>query len=135
MKKYNIDIDELNILKLYKKQDIEKIKYLKKFNLDHLIKISKYMTLDRFIEFEKSKEYFDMHMYYDYIGFLEDLELDLKNKKYLFPEDIREEHDKYQKQVKIRNKEITRKNIEKRYKKLEKNRFSNNKYFIIPVEV
>lgn len=132
MKKYNIDIDELNILKLYKKQDIEKIKYLKKFNLDHLIKISKYMTLDRFIEFEKSKEYFDMHMYYDYIGFLEDLELDLKNKKYLFPEDIREEHDKYQKQVKIRNKEITRKNIEKRYKKLEKNRFSNNKYFIIP---
>lgn len=120
MKKYNIDIDELNVLKLYKKKDIEKIKYLKQFRLNHLTKISKYIDLDKFIEFSKSTKNFDMGIYVDYIGFLEDLELDLKNKKYLFPKDIMAEHDKYQFQVNIRGDEITKKNITKRYEELKK---------------
>ena len=134
MKKNNIDIDEINILKLYKRKDIKKIKYLKQFRLEHLAKISKYMTLDKFIEFAISKRKFDMDMYSDYIGFLEDLELDLKDKSNLFPEDVKAEHDKYQEQVAVRSNEITKRNIEKRYKQLEENIFSNNKYFIIPAK-
>lgn len=132
MKKYNINIDELNILKIYKKKNIKNLRHLTKFKLNHLKKISKYTTLDKFIKYEKNIEKFDMQLYYDYIGFLEDLELNLKNKKYLFPKDIKKEHDKYEKQIKIRGTEIIGKNISKRYKELEKNKFSNNKYFIVP---
>jgi len=134
MKKYNIDIDELNVLKLYKKKDINKIRYLKQFRLDHLTKIAKYVSLDEFIIFSQSNVKFDMELYSDYIGFLEDLELDLKDKKYLFPEDIKAEHDKYQMQVKVRRNEITKKKIAKRYEELEKNTFSNNNFFIKPAK-
>ena len=132
MKKYNLDIDELSILKLYKKKNIERIKYLKQFKQHHLDKISKYMSLDTFIEFAQNKERFDIGIYSDYIGFLEDLELDLKNKKYLFPDDIKLEHDKYQAQVEVRGDEIIKKRIAKRYKELQRNIFSNNIYLIKP---
>ena len=134
MKKNNIDIDELNILKLYKKKDINRIKYLKQFRLEHITKISKYVSLDKFIEFAMSKRNFDMNIYSDYIGFLEDLELDLKDKNNLFPDDIKAEHDKYQEQVAVRSDEIIKRNIEKRYKQLEKNIYFNNKYFIVPAK-
>lgn len=134
MKKYNLDIHELNILKLYKKRDIEKIKYLSQYRLNHLTKISKYINLDKFIEFSKNKQNFDMSIYADYIGFLEDLDLDLKNKRYLFPDDIKAEHDKYQSQVAIRGDEITKKNISKRYEELKKNIFYNSRYFIVPAK-
>jgi len=134
MKKYNIDVNELDILKLYKKKEIEGIKYLKKFRIEHLTRIAKYTTLEKFIKFVKTKNNFDMQIYFDYIGFLEDLELNINNKKYLFPDDIKKEHDKYQKQVETRKDEITKRNIEKRYKQLEKNIFSNGNYSIFPAK-
>lgn len=134
MKKYNIDIDELNVLRLYKKKDINKIRYLKQFRLEHLTKVAKYMSLDDFIEFLQSKDYFDMDLYIDYIGFLEDLDLDLKNKEYLFPEDIKAEHDKYQIQVEIKNDEITKEKIKKRYEELNKNTFFNKIFIIKPAK-
>lgn len=132
MKRYNIDVDELNVLKIYKKKDIKKIRYLSNFNSKHLKRISKYMSLDKFIKYVKQINGIDMQTYYDYIGFLEDLELNLKNKKYLFPENIKEAHDKYEKQIQIRGEDVIEKNISKRYKELERNRFSDNKYFITP---
>lgn len=134
MKKYNIDIDELYVLNLYKKKDIEKIRYLKMYKIEHLKKIAKYMAMDKFIEFAKSKNEFDMQIYIDYIGFLEDLQIDPKNKKYLFPEDINKEHDKFEKQVEIKKDGIVKRKIGERYKELQKNIFSNNKYFIVPAK-
>lgn len=134
MKKYNLDIDELQVLKLYKKRNIENVRYLKQFRQEHLTKIAKYMCLDKFVDFVKKEKKFDINMYYDYLGFLEELELDIKNKIYLFPVNVKEEHDKYEKQVKIKRDEITKKNIEKRYIELEKNKFSDNKYFIVPAK-
>ena len=134
MKKYNIDIDELHILKLYKKMNIKGIRYLRQFKIEDLNKIAKYMTLDKFIEFVKTKNEFDIRIYLDYIGFLEDLQLNVKDKKYLFPEDIKQEQDKYQKQVEVRKDQIIRRKIKERYKTLQKNTFSSNKYFIIPAK-
>jgi len=134
MKRYNIDIDELHILNFYKKKDIDKIRQLKKYKIEHLKKIAKYMSMDKFIEFAKSKKEFDMHLYIDYLGFLEDLQIDLKNKKYLFPEDIRGEHDKFEKQIEIKKDGIVKRKIGERYKELQKNIFSNNKYFIVPAK-
>lgn len=134
MKKNNINIDELEILKLYKKKNIEKIRELKRYRVEHLKKIAKYMTIDKFEEFAKSKEKFDMQIYNDYIEFLEDLQLDLKDKELLFPENIQEEHDKYEKQVRIRGDEIVKRKIGERYAELQKNIFSNNRYFIVPAK-
>lgn len=99
MKENNIDIDELNILKIYKKQNIEIIKFLKNFSLDDLKEIEKYETLDKFVSYTKFDTNFDINLYKDYLGFLKTLRLDYKNKKYLFPENLKTEHDKLAKQI------------------------------------
>lgn len=134
MKKNNIDIDELNVLKIYKTKNIENIRYLTKFRLDNLIELKKYVSLDEFIKYSKENKTFDLRLYLDYLGFLKTLKLDLKNKQFLFPEDLALKHDEYEKQIKIRkNTEISKK-IGRRYKRLNKNSYSNNTYCIIPAK-
>ncbi len=85
MKKNNINRNELNILKMYKKPNIENIKVLSKFYISDLEKVKKYVSIEKFAEYAKNKRNFDIQMYIDYLGFLEKLKMDLKNKKYLFP--------------------------------------------------
>lgn len=135
MKKNNIDIDELDILKLFKRKNIKAIRFLKKYRLDHLKILAKYMSMDKLIKFIKGNSKFDMDLYIDYIRFLEILNIDLKDKKNLFPDNIKEEHDKYEMQVQILEvDENTRNHIQKRYNELEKYIFSHNQYFIVPVK-
>ena len=81
MKKNNIDRNELNILKMYKKPNIENIKVLSKFYISDLEKVKKYVSIEKFAEYAKNKRNFDIQMYIDYLGFLEKLKMDLKNKK------------------------------------------------------
>lgn len=134
MKKNNIDIDELNVLKIYKTKNIENIRYLTKFRLGNLKELKNYVSLDEFIKYSKENKTVDLRLYLDYLGFLKTLKLDLKDKRFLFPEDLVAKHDEYAKQIKIRkNTEISRK-IGIRYMKLEKNSYSNNTYCIIPAK-
>ena len=71
MKKNNIDRNELNILKMYKKPNIENIKVLSKFYISDLEKVKKYVSIEKFAEYAKNKRDFDIQMYIDYLGFLE----------------------------------------------------------------
>lgn len=48
MKKNNIDNNELNILKVYKKPNIENIKILSKFNSSDLEKVKKYVSIEKY---------------------------------------------------------------------------------------
>ncbi len=41
-------------------------------------------------------------MYIDYLGFLEKLKMDLKDKKYLFQKNLKEKHDEYSRQILIK---------------------------------
>ena len=125
MKKNNIDNNELNILKVYKKPNIENIKILSKFNSSDLEKVKKYVSIEKFVEYSKKKRNFDIQMYIDYLGFLENLKIDIKNKKYLFPENLKKEHDEYSKQILIKNNAKINRKI---------NTYSNTKYIIMPAK-
>lgn len=134
MRKNNIDRDELNILKIYKKQNIDGIRYLKRFSIWDLEKVSKYVSLEKFVNYTKNKKHFDIQMYIDYLGFLKKLKIDLKNKKNLFPVDLKQKHDEYARQILIKNNAKVNRAINKRYKQLKENIFSNMKYFVKPAE-
>jgi len=134
MKRYNIDIDELAILKIYPKKNINKIRYLKNFKEEDLKEISHYMSLDKFITYTRKYQRFDIGMYIDYLGFIRDLELDIKNKKYLFPKNLKQEHDKYQQQIELHKSQILRRKIKKRYNNLKDNTYKTKRYIIFPAK-
>lgn len=134
MKKNNIDIDELHILKFYKKEDITAIRYLRNFYIGNLEKINKYMSLEKFVEYTKMRKKFDLSMYIDYLELAEQLQLDLNNKIHLFPDNLKQKHDECEKQIEIAKNKNIQKNIKKRYKELEKNSYNNKKYMIFPAK-
>lgn len=134
MKKHNIDIYELEVLTVYQEKNINKIRYLKNFKKEELIEISQYMSLNKFIDYAKRYRMFDVDMYIDYLRFIKDLQLDIKNKKYLFPKNLKAEHDKYEKQVKLRKSQILRRKIKERYDTLKDNTYKNKKYIVFPAK-
>lgn len=134
MKKNNINRNELNILKMYKKPNIENIKVLSKFYISDLEKVKKYVSIEKFAEYAKNKRNFDIQMYIDYLGFLEKLKMDLKDKKYLFPKNLKEKHDEYSRQILIKNNAKVNRAINRRYKQLKQNTYSNKKYIVMPAE-
>ena len=134
MKKNNINRNELNILKMYKKPNIENIKVLSKFYISDLEKVKKYVSIEKFAEYAKNKRNFDIQMYIDYLGFLEKLKMDLKDKKYLFPKNLKEKHDEYSRQILIKNNAKINRAINRRYKQLKQNTYSNKKYIVMPAE-
>ena len=133
MKKNNINRNELNILKMYKKPN-ENIKVLSKFYISDLEKVKKYVSIEKFAEYAKNKRNFDIQMYIDYLGFLEKLKMDLKDKKYLFPKNLKEKHDEYSRQILIKNNAKVNRAINRRYKQLKQNTYSNKKYIVMPAE-
>lgn len=134
MKNYNITRHELDVLKLLKSENFEDLKVLSQFTIYDLKNIMEYINLNKFAEYVKKKKQFDIKMYIDYLGFLKELKFDLKNKRYLFPKNLKEKHDEYSRQIKIKNNEKINKAIKRRYKALKKNIYSNSKYIIIPAE-
>lgn len=133
MKKYNITYTQLKILQLIKEPDIKKIRYLEKYNLDSLEKINEYMQLNRFINYSKLHHgKIDIFIYKDYLKIAEELAYDLNCSKYLFPNNLKEEHDKLVKQYKLYNTAKLNKSISKRYTSLSKNIFKDKSFIIIP---
>lgn len=134
MKKYNIDGHELAVLKLYRKKDIDGLKVLSKFYINDLEEISKYIKLEKIVNYVKGKKNFNMNMYKDYLAFLKELKIDLKDKRYIFPENLKEKHDEYSKKIMIKNNEKVNRDIKRRYKQLKNNIYSNKTYIIKPAE-
>lgn len=132
MQKNNIDSEELDILRFYKKKNVKTIRYFKntmiseemikyKVDLDELLKRTNYST--RF-----------HHEYCDYLRFAEKLKFDMKDKRILYPKDIIEKHNKLLAQIEIKkNKKINR-DILKRFKELKKYIFKSKKYIIYPAK-
>lgn len=134
MKKYNIDRHELDILRIYRKKDIENLKILSQFYIYDIKEIVKYVKLDKFVQYVRNRKNFDIKIYIDYLEFLKQLKFDLNNKKYLFPDKLKEKHDEYAKLITIKNNEQINRKIKKRCKQLQKNIYGNDKYVIKPAE-
>lgn len=132
MRKHNITKDQLDILKIYPTKDIKLLKYLEKFGEYNLRQIKEYTKLDNFIKYFKENKLKDSRMYIDYLEFAEKLGFDLKNKKYLFPENLKQAHDELEQQIEMVEQEKNNKLIQKRLKKLEKNIFKTKEFIIFP---
>lgn len=138
MKRYNLTYTQLEILRLLQEKDIKKIRYLENFtnyggNTTDLKEISKYISLNRFIKYAKMHhKKVKIYLYKDYLRFAKLLSLDLKNNKYAFPNNLKEEHDKLERQYEVQSSEIMRKAIRKRGKELSTNIFRDNKFIILP---
>lgn len=135
MKRNDITYKELKILRLLKQKDIKKIRYLSNYNVDNLEEISKYISLDKFIKYAKMhrgkvKDY----LYKDYLRFAKELNMSLKDKKIIYPENLKEEHDKLYERIKIIEDETIKRNIQKRYKELVKNKYQDEKYIVFPAK-
>ena len=131
MKKHNIDYEELKLLQLYPTKDIRTLRFLKKYY--YVIEdIKKYTSIDNFIYYFRKKKLSDAHLYRDYLKFAKDLGIDLKDKRYLFPDRLKTMHDKYEKQVEVIKEELLKKKIKKRAEVLAENVFKNKKYIIFP---
>lgn len=138
MKRYNITYTQLKILQLLKEKDINKIRYLEKFvsygdSISDLEEISEYISLNRFIKYSKMhRGKIRTYLYKDYLRFAKLLGFDLKNNRYAFPKNLKEEHDKLEKQYEIQSKKIINEAIVKRSKKLLVNKYKTNNFIILP---
>lgn len=138
MRRNNITYVQLKILRLLKEKDINKIRYLEQFigygdNTYDLEEISNYISLNRFIKYAKMHHRnVKTYLYKDYLRFAKLLGYDLKNNRYAFPKNLKEEHDKLEKQFEIQSKTIIQKAISKRNKELSVNKYKNNKFIISP---
>ena len=138
MKRYNITFLQLKLLRIKKKKNINKIRYLERFvhygdNIDDLLEISNYISLNRFIKYAKMHHRkVKTYLYKDYLRFAKSLGYDLKNNRYAFPKYLQKEHDELEKQFEIQNEIIIRKAIIKRNKELSINKYKDNKFIILP---
>ena len=137
MKRNNITYVQLKILRLLKEKDIKKIRYLERYAISgstyDLQEVSNYISLNRFIKYSKMhRKNIRMYLYKDYLRFAKGLGLDLKNNRYAFPKNLKEEHDRLAKEFEIKNKEMVNNAIIKRSKELSSNTYKNSKFIILP---
>lgn len=127
----NITPNELEVLAKYKIKDINFIRYITNFNyyfLDEILNFCKPMDLYKYkLNPNRASEYLD------YIRFAIQLGFDIKDKKYLYPKNLKRKHDEYMSQIEINKNKRLKNKINIRYKKLEKNTFENGKFIIFPV--
>ena len=116
---------------MYPVKDIKTINFLKRY--EYVIEdIKKYVSVEKFIKYFRTKRLKDAHLYRDYLRFAKELGLDLKNKRYLFPDKLKTMHDKYEKQIKEIQEEQILKQIIERANELSKNTYRNKEFIIFP---
>lgn len=136
MKKHDISYDELCVLRLTKRTNINRIrKLLKMCNnwVRDLERVNQYINLEKVEDYSKKQKNFSIHNYLDYIRNMEKLEVPLTN-KILLPKDFTEAHDSSVEKVELIENIDLDKKIQKRYKQLRKNRYKDNVYFIRPAK-
>ena len=128
MIKHNITYDELKVLRVIKKKNIKIIRKLS--CLSCFDELSDKLDMLKALEVGLNKD--NEYIYRDYLNFVEQLKLNIKDKNILYPNNLIESHDKLLKQVKdIKDKEMIE-NIEKRFIELKDNTYKDDKYIVYP---
>ena len=133
MRKNNISYDELKILRMIKEKNIRKVRLLASYNYADINDLTEFISMDniyKYLKLYKGKE--QLYIYKDYLRFAKLLGFDLKDKKYVFPDDVRKRHDELEKAYKIHNKEILNNLISERLKELNKNTYKDKQFIITP---
>ena len=137
MTKYNLKFNEYCLLKLCKLEDIATLNFFSKYYnyYDHQIET---LVLDYKINLTTLKDYLlksshhDFLEYLDYINMAQELQLDLDNKKLLYPKNLRAAHDKLFDELKV----IDDPKIDGKIKTLSSiltlNNYEDEKYLIFP---
>lgn len=132
IKYHNLNINQLEILKLLKDRNIRLIKYYAEF-IQSDYNFFRKNNIDLKLLYKKTNiSSNNLYEYKDYIGFAEKLKYDLKDKRILYPRNIEESHDRLLKQYQIKKDKVINSKITKRYKQLLKNTFKTKKYIIFP---
>lgn len=132
MKKHDISYEELYVLKLIQRPNIEIIRTLLRIsycNLNDLEKTNNYINLAKLAEYSKKQKNFSIQIYLDYIDNLIKMEIPLTKKK-LLPVNFSEAHDISIKKVKIVENKLLDEKIKQRYEILKMNNYKDNKFFI-----
>lgn len=126
----NISYNELAVLQKLKIMDYELVKYFTDvYRLDELLKYCKPYDLMKYNIRDK-----DIYMYLDYISMANEQKMNLKDKKILYPQNLKNQHDTLQHQLQIKKDRIITKKISQRYAKIKINEFQDKKYVIYPVK-
>ena len=129
MKKNNIDYKQLKVLRLIKKEDISLINKLVKIN--DLEELAEYVDIEEAYYKILCKKENSEYDYLDYLKMAKLLDYPMNNKKVLYPNNLKKEHDKLNKLYKVVKNEKIDKKIKERLEKLNKKTYANDKYIII----
>lgn len=139
IKDNNLTYQEVKLLKVYPKEDVETIKYFseKIYLRESTIEIIDKCKIDlgylrKYIDMQSKEDEEIIYEYFDYVKFAHDLKLDLKDKKILYPNNLIEEHDKLFLQVKTLKDPDINKKIKTISEFLNLNRYEDDKYIIYP---
>ena len=130
IKKHNLFYEQLEVLRLIKKEDIKLINKLLRFN--NLEELSRYVDLEeayyKVLKVKRNNEY----DYLDYLKACVELQYPMKDKKVLYPKDLKFEHDRVTNLVEVIKNEANDKLIKQRLKILNQNIYQDGKYIIFP---
>lgn len=138
MVEYNISWDELVVLRLCPSRDIGLLRFMSR--VSYLGDILHHYTHEGKLNFITLKKYFDkkeidydyLVEYFDYLYYAEEEGYDLCDKKILYPENLKESHDRLYLQREIEKNPQLKAKIEEFSKELEINRYETNEYLIYP---
>ena len=135
MKNIDITPDMLESLQIYKTTNVELLNFMSE-NLYIIRELNKYVDISRLKEYFDSQklESTNLHEYYDYIRCCNKMNLNIKDKKILFPKNLLEEHDRIIKEVIIIENEDIENKINKLSNLLKINTYDDSEYIIFPAD-
>lgn len=129
MVKHNITYHELEVLRVVKHKNITVVRKLS--GLYNFEELSEYLDMEKALANGLNKQ--NEHLYRDYLDFAVRLNLNMKDKKVLYPHDITKAHDDLMHKVETVERKEIMENIKKRYEELKGNTYRNDKYIIFPI--
>lgn len=135
MKDIDINISQLNALRLCPTTDIDVINFV---STDTYLfeELSKYVKADKIMMYFKNQklDFHNISEYYDYIRCCEEMKLNLKDNDILFPKHFIKQHDKITNEMIIASDPQTDKRIKSLSNILMLNKYEDDKYVIFPAD-
>lgn len=131
IRKYNLSLNELEVLSALKEKNINLIRMISK--------LDNFRDLSQIINFKKAFKLTDLNSdncreYNDYLTMIKTMKFDMKNSRYIYPKHIKEAHDRVEREYEVVKDSIICEAIKTRHDELSKYAFSNNKYIIFPAD-
>lgn len=140
MVKYDINFQELRVLQISPTTDIEVLHFFEKW-IEVYEDLLKELVTEIQIDLKKLKDYLFQFPspehtfleYLDYFQMAKEFHLDFKDKKVLYPKNLRESHDALYHQIEVVEDPILDEKIKQLSKVLALNRYEDDTYLIYPV--